>query len=426
MEDILKQPGQHKYTATEFRRLFHRLLSHCDDADINILFESLSPAMIFPKGHVLINQNRFSNTLHFICDGLLSVSIDTIDHDYQLGMLSGGQWVGDVSLIEPGDASATVTVLEDATIVSLDQNSFTRLRQDHPRTASRLMHALSLELVNRLRMSREISLTNIDDDDQQQSAGTGRLGNFKLGLGRWLSGIQVEDSEEFSTATLKSQQQVLNKKYQHLFQQEKDNLLQTERDRILAELHDGVGGQLVAMLSILENRDVNADELKDIVRNALDDLRMMIDSLDAVEGDIPVVLGMFRSRLEPRLSLQNISFEWRVTDLPLVSRFGPHEVLHVLRILQEAVCNIIKHSGASKITLATGSCSGEKNEALIKISVRDNGKGLKPGYDSTGYGMNTMQGRAAEIGAALRVESGESGTLVELIIPVAAGQSDKE
>ena len=200
--------------------------------------------------------------------------------------------------------------------------------------------------------------------------------------------------------------------------QEKENLMIEERERILSELHDGVGGQLVSMLALLENRNVSQDELKDVVRGALDDLRMMIDSLDSFEGDIPVVLGMFRSRLEPRLKSQGVKFEWGVTDVPMVPRFGPHEVLQILRILQEATTNIIKHSGADVISILTDSYLDEEEKEIVRVIVKDNGVGDASKKPNDGYGMGIMHRRANSIGGDLTVTANKEGTSVVLSLPV--------
>jgi signal transduction histidine kinase len=186
----------------------------------------------------------------------------------------------------------------------------------------------------------------------------------------------------------------------------------------LGELHDGVGGQLVAMLAMMENRSSNTEEIKDAVRAALDDLRLMIDSLDSIEGDIPVVLGMFRSRIEPRLAAQNIRFDWRVTDLPSVPDIGPHQVLQILRILQESVTNIIKHADADVVTVKTDYTPGDIGTGIISIEVKDNGKGLGSKPSTSGHGMETMSRRAQELGGSVAMQSDSDGTAILLTIPV--------
>jgi signal transduction histidine kinase len=224
--------------------------------------------------------------------------------------------------------------------------------------------------------------------------------------------------EQFAKEELAMHKVELEQKYKHIYFQEKDALLMQERERILSELHDGVGGQLVAMLAMLENSNTPTDQLKDTVRAALDDLRLMIDSLDAIEGDIPVVLGMFRSRIEPRLRAQKIQFHWQVTDLPAAPNISPHEVLQILRILQEAVTNIIKHANADVITVRTDSTKSESGEDLIRIEVGDNGKGLSDSKSTAGYGMETMNRRARELDGTVAVQSDKNGTTVILTIPV--------
>jgi signal transduction histidine kinase len=237
-------------------------------------------------------------------------------------------------------------------------------------------------------------------------------------LGRWLSGLRYEEMEQFAKEELARQKAELEQKYKHVYFQEKEALLNEERERILGELHDGVGGQLVAMLAMLENRSVGSDDLKDTVRAALDDLRLMIDSLDAIEGDIPVVLGMFRSRVEPRLIAQNIKFNWQVTDLPAVPNFGSHEVLQILRILQEAVTNITKHANADTITVKTNFSPVGTENGLIRIEVKDNGKGMSKTKSPAGYGMETMNRRARELQGSVSIETDAKGTAVVLTIPV--------
>lgn len=414
---------QRKYSAKEFQWQFKGLLSHCDANELDVLLDMLELKQHVPSNEVLIRQGEMSDTLYLVYNGLLSVTVDSSAKEVLLGMIDRGQWVGDVSLIEPGPASASVKVVEEATLLCLSHEDFEILRATHPKLASCLLNALSITLASRLRKTNDVvfaastgSQANKPNDDQILPEQ-----HWPIHLGRWLMGLRWEGKDGFDGLELEQRRIELEQKYKYLYSRERENVLASERERILAELHDGVGGQLVALLAMLEKgkNDHNPELLKDAVRAALDDLRLMIDSLDAIDGDIPVVLGMFRSRLEPRLVSQNIKFDWRVTDLPPVPNMGSHEVLQILRILQEAVTNIIKHACASIIKVSTGVKEFEKTtSSIITICIEDNGRGFGVEAQAKGYGMQTMQQRAKDIGGRLSIRSGSDGTSVSLIIPL--------
>jgi signal transduction histidine kinase len=422
VSDALENAGKQSYSAEQFQRDFPKLSANCHRTDVEVLLNILKPSgEVVPAGSILIQQGHQSFSIFLICSGLLGVALENDGKRINLGMLGRGQWVGDVSLIEPGPASATVSVLEDATFLCMNHRDLNELRSEYPRTASRLLNALSVELANRLRVSSNMAISisqkpiiDLNTKDPNNTAAKKWITN----LGRWLAGMSYEDMENFAKEELAMQKAELEQKYKHIYIQEKEDLLNEERERILGELHDGVGGQLVAMLAMLENRSSNTEEIKDAVRAALDDLRLMIDSLDSIEGDIPVVLGMFRSRIEPRLAAQNIRFDWRVTDLPSVPNIDPHQVLQILRILQESVTNIIKHADADVITVKTDYTPGDNGKGVISIEVKDNGKGLDGKPSTLGHGMETMSRRAQEIGGSVVMQSDSGGTAILLTIPV--------
>jgi signal transduction histidine kinase len=154
-------------------------------------------------------------------------------------------------------------------------------------------------------------------------------------------------------------------------------------------------------------------ELATVVRDALDDMRLMIDSLDPVDDDLNAVLAMFHDRLAPRLRASNVELHWNVELLPAVPGLTPARVLHVLRILQEAVTNALRHGRAR--TLWISASSGEEG---VTIRVRDDGRGFEPGAAGGGRGLRNLQRRAAEIGAVLAIDSAPGrGATVAVTLP---------
>jgi signal transduction histidine kinase len=192
---------------------------------------------------------------------------------------------------------------------------------------------------------------------------------------------------------------------------ERSQLLAGERERIMREMHDGLGGQLVSALAMVERGAGDPAALAAALRSALDDMRLVIDSLDPDVHGLDELLGMLRLRLEPLLRGSGMRFAWQVGDLPAPPGWGADEYLHVLRIVQEAVTNVVKHAGAEVVTLAA--THGERG---ISIEIRDDGCGVVASGGGGGRGIPSMQRRAQQLGGMLRVSAAEPGTRVELIL----------
>jgi hypothetical protein len=125
-----------------------------------------------------------------------------------------------------------------------------------------------------------------------------------------------------------------------------------------------------------------------------------------------LLLAALRGRLEPTLERRKIRFRWRVLDAPTPERFGPEQMLNLLRIVQEAITNAVRHGDPSVIEVATSVDDGR-----LVIAVRDDGRGL-PRRLQRGRGLANMERRAQEIGGLLHITSNGEGTLVELRLPL--------
>ena len=91
---------------------------------------------------------------------------------------------------------------------------------------------------------------------------------------------------------------------------------------------------------------------------------------------------------------------------------GPRPTLQILRILQEAVTNAMRHSGATQVALA----SGKGDDGHVWLSIKDNGKGM-PEEIKGGRGLTSMRSRAEAVGGSLDIQSDASGTLLLLKLP---------
>jgi CRP/FNR family cyclic AMP-dependent transcriptional regulator len=104
-----------------------------------------------PAGTRLIKYDGESSKLYLVWEGRLSASIEDESGKILLGHIAPGEWIGEVTLIEPGPATASVDADEDSVLLSMSYEDFSNLRTNQPAAAGALMHALSLNLVDRLR-----------------------------------------------------------------------------------------------------------------------------------------------------------------------------------------------------------------------------------------------------------------------------------
>ena len=214
---------------------------------------------------------------------------------------------------------------------------------------------------------------------------------------------------------VRQKQRELERNFEKLQELSREAAVAEERQRIMTDMHDGIGAQLIAALSLAESDGASPREIAAVLRECIDDLRLTIDSLESSDNELLPALGNFRYRLERRLRTVGIELVWKVSDVPELSYLSPRNLLHILRILQEAFANVLKHARATRVVVETGLAPG-RTQVFIRVS--DNGKGFVTA-ESDGRGLGNMARRAASFGGELRVAPTGEGTTVELLLPIA-------
>jgi signal transduction histidine kinase len=192
-----------------------------------------------------------------------------------------------------------------------------------------------------------------------------------------------------------------------------------ERERLTRDMHDGTGGLLVAALALARRQSDRSGEGKELTRlleDAVEDLRLALASLRPQQGDLPSVLGLLRERLGRQARHHEMSLEWGVSDAGEGRPLDGERSLQVIRVVQEAVTNALRHSGGTRVAVATRSTEN----GAIAIDVRDDGHGGIAAADA-GRGIAHMRARAARLGARLDVDSGPGGTRVALVLDPPSG-----
>jgi signal transduction histidine kinase len=214
-------------------------------------------------------------------------------------------------------------------------------------------------------------------------------------------------------------------KEQRMQQQFAEQLIQSqeqERRRIAADLHDGLGQQILIIknrvelaLKSVNDPEKTAHQLREIslsTQSSLNDVRAISHGLR------PVHLEQFGLR-ETLLNLceqfgQASSLEF-VHHIDEIDGLIPAEQeINFYRIVQEGVNNILKHSGATQASFMIR-CSG----TVITASLWDNGKGFITGNISEGLGLTGIRERAKIMGGTCDIKSipGE-GTTVLITVPM--------
>lgn len=210
----------------------------------------------------------------------------------------------------------------------------------------------------------------------------------------------------------------LEHSFERLRSLERERAVATERERLMREMHDGIGSHLVRTISMVERRAVLPEEVSAALRAALDDMRLVIDSLDPGVDDLTAVLANVRERLGPRIERGGLRFEWGVCDLPPLPWLRAEHTLDVLRIVQEAVANVLQHAHATRICVTTARAPAEDGTPGVVLEIRDDGVGID-GKQRTGRGLGNMRSRARRLGGSLQLEAArpEPGTRLVLWLP---------
>jgi signal transduction histidine kinase len=193
-----------------------------------------------------------------------------------------------------------------------------------------------------------------------------------------------------------------------------------ERQRLTRDLHDGISGHLVSIIAMAEHAGDEVQPIEQAARQALDDLRLVIYSLDLGDRELPLALANFRERLIPQLRRLDVELDWSTAELPEVSGVTPGNALTILRIMQEAITNALKHGPARRIVIRGAIADGGK----AAIIVENDGRPFA--VERYGNGLRNMRQRADQLQGEVALEPLDSGTRLLLLLPTSlpSGQDD--
>jgi two-component system, NarL family, sensor histidine kinase UhpB len=231
--------------------------------------------------------------------------------------------------------------------------------------------------------------------------------NFRLfqSQGALNSLLQVKvDQREAELVEAAKREQVLVRQQAH----------DDERRRIMRDLHDGLGSQLMSMMLSARLGEAEPSKVAEGLQGVIDEMRLMVDSMDSVGESLEAALATFRTRVEPRVQQAGFALLWQQDETISLPDFGPRDVLQVFRVLQEAVTNALKHSGGSEIAISVEQLDDDR----VLIQVADNGEGGAFDGKAAGRGLSNMRSRAKAVHGDCTISASPSGgTQVRLTLP---------
>lgn len=234
-------------------------------------------------------------------------------------------------------------------------------------------------------------------------------GTALVGAAAWLVRRRVQRLEqtqaaqrEFSRLLIKGQEQ--------------------ERQRIAAELHDSIGQDLVviknrALLALKaagtpERVRAELEQISEIISDTLNEAREIAHNLRPYQLDRLTFTAAIRAAVAKASESSDIRFVTEAGDVD--GLLTPEAEINLYRIVQEALSNILKHSGATEAGVRVSAVRGQ-----VRSEISDNGRGLKRVEDSQGFGIRSMAERARLLGGSLEISSQPgAGTTLVITTPV--------
>jgi len=202
-------------------------------------------------------------------------------------------------------------------------------------------------------------------------------------------------------------------------------LQDTERRRIARELHDSLGQYLVGLKINVEmirqspGSEALWSEAEQLMERCMAEVRTLSYLLHPPTMDAAGFASAARWYVEGFGHRSGVNVTVEAPDQ--LGRFPDAVELALFRVLQEALTNVHRHSGASAAQVSIREDAGQ-----VILEIRDNGRGIPEAllahFQATGGGMGVglagIRERAWELAGRVRIESDSAGTLVAVAIPL--------
>jgi len=135
-----------------FAQRFPDLAAQLSGDELEAMFHAFDVLEIGAE-EALIAEGTVTDALYLVWDGELDVSMTTPYGEQDIAHVGSGAFLGEVSLMDPGPATATVTTKEGCTVLVLNNSQLENLWQGHPRLAAIFLRRLAQVVADRIRAS---------------------------------------------------------------------------------------------------------------------------------------------------------------------------------------------------------------------------------------------------------------------------------
>lgn len=235
-----------------------------------------------------------------------------------------------------------------------------------------------------------------------------------LFVGRRNRSVQLElaTSNQRLSRDLKAREREIRQAYADREKQARESVILRERQRIMDDIHDGFGGRLLALLLQAEKGSLATSQMKSGLRDSIQDLRLIVDSLDTADGDLALAMGALRGRIEPQLNDAELTLNWDVKVDGQEHSLGPRAILSIYRMIQEATANCIRHANATSLDIIARWSRAQD----LEIIISDDGDGMRPNHQP-GRGLISLKNRARDLGGTVAISSAAGGVTLKIVIP---------
>lgn len=191
---------------------------------------------------------------------------------------------------------------------------------------------------------------------------------------------------------------------------------ENERKRIASDLHDGIAPLLSALKLEINAFDsgTSINELNEKLNETINELRSVSHKMSSAVLEQLGLSEAIQSIIVRfgKISAIKLNCKW---NNEIENHISKQQSLHIYRIIQEALNNIIKHSKAKNVNFI-----GSISEAEISIEISDDGIGFEFQEDELikGIGLNSIAARCELLGAKKHIVSNKTGTTISLKLDI--------
>lgn len=228
---------------------------------------------------------------------------------------------------------------------------------------------------------------------------------FSIALGLWITRIATQSEKRQALIS------ELEATRERLAAVSRDAGAIAERERLARDIHDTIAQDLTGLVMLAQQARGESDasrrnglleQLETAARDALSETRSLVaaGSPTSLDAGLPAALDRLAARFRRESGIA-VTVECDEADLDRDS-----EVV-VLRCTQEALSNVRRHSGASRVLVTL---------AGTTLVVGDDGHGIDPAAPTTGFGLSGMRDRLSLAGGRLDIATGASGTTLTMTL----------